>query len=345
MKHYGCEDDLFRRARERGIPINADMELTYRCNLDCVHCFNCPTDNKELSFKEVVSVIDQLARGGVIFLTLGGGEPLIRRDFFDIAFYARRRGFALSLYTNATLVTKESAKKIALLHPRCVSATMYGASEKGYAKTTGDPGAFHKAVRGIRLLSEEKLPLDVCAMAFRSTSIKDLLWMKEFSKGLGAWWSLYTLFLLRTNGDPTPLKYGVTKSQCEALLEKFPEIRLRPKRRRRDASSRVCGSLRTNVYVSPYGNVGSCSMLTSKESIRERSLMSIWKNSYVLRTQREFKLAKLHKCLHCESLPYCQPCIANNYVCTGKFGEPVEVACENKHMLRECSEKFLSAGT
>ncbi|UCG54887.1 MAG: radical SAM protein, partial [Dehalococcoidia bacterium] len=86
-------------ARE-AIPLNVLFELTYRCNVHCSHCYVVDRSGVELSFNEIASILRQLADDGCLFLTLTGGEVLLRNDFLEIARYARGLGFALKVFTN-----------------------------------------------------------------------------------------------------------------------------------------------------------------------------------------------------------------------------------------------------
>src|SRR5207249_773565 len=80
------------RARAALAPLHVLLELTYRCNVRCVHCY-LAGDEREMTLDELTPVLDDLAAAGCLILTLSGGEPLLRRDFFDVAEAARARGF------------------------------------------------------------------------------------------------------------------------------------------------------------------------------------------------------------------------------------------------------------
>ena len=75
--------DVNARALALGIPISAQLDITYRCNERCEHCYLDHDDKGELSLAEIKELLNQLAEAGVLFLTISGGEPLLRQDFFD----------------------------------------------------------------------------------------------------------------------------------------------------------------------------------------------------------------------------------------------------------------------
>ena len=77
--------------------MSVQLDLTYRCNERCVHCYLDHEDHGEMTTLEIKTLLDQLAEAGVFFLTLSGGEILMRKDFFEILEYARARSSALGL--------------------------------------------------------------------------------------------------------------------------------------------------------------------------------------------------------------------------------------------------------
>ena len=83
------------RLKQEFVPVTVLWELTHKCNLDCIMCYNVPLGQPELTTEECLDVLDQLASAGTLYLTFTGGEILSRKDFFEIARYARAIGFAL----------------------------------------------------------------------------------------------------------------------------------------------------------------------------------------------------------------------------------------------------------
>src|SRR3990172_4989675 len=96
------------------VPFLVVWDFTHKCNLNCKHCYsNSGTVLEyELTTKEALDIVDQLADAGVTALAFSGGEPLIRKDFFEVARHAVKRGLYVSVATNGTLLTKENVKKL-----------------------------------------------------------------------------------------------------------------------------------------------------------------------------------------------------------------------------------------
>lgn len=126
--------------------------ITRRCNLRCVHCYidAGEPDAYELSTREALDVVDQMAEVGVPLILFTGGEPLVRKDFFEIAAYARDRGIKLVLSTNGTLITPEVAKALREVGFVYVGVSLDSVGEDFHDSFRGVRGAFAAALAGIK---------------------------------------------------------------------------------------------------------------------------------------------------------------------------------------------------
>ena len=104
--------EMAGKALQRNIPLSVQLDLTYRCNERCIHCYLDHHDHGEMTTAEIKDLLDQMADAGVFYLTLSGGEILMRKDFFDILEHARLRTFCIKLKTNGVLVRKQEADRI-----------------------------------------------------------------------------------------------------------------------------------------------------------------------------------------------------------------------------------------
>jgi radical SAM protein with 4Fe4S-binding SPASM domain len=143
-----------------GAPFLVVWNFTNRCNLNCQHCYQDASANPspgELSTEEAFDVVDQLADSSVVALSFSGGEPLIRKDFFEVARYAHGKGLYISLATNGTLITSRVAKKLKDHGVEYIDVSLDGASAETHDSFRGVKGSFDSAVRGIRACVEAGL--------------------------------------------------------------------------------------------------------------------------------------------------------------------------------------------
>ncbi len=152
MKSIDFDELMMRFSREaRSAPklVQAMVELTYGCNLRCVHCYN-PTHKakNERTTEEFCRILDQLAAQGCLWVGFTGGELFTRRDAFEIMGYAKQLGMVLNILTNATLVTPDLADQIKLLEPYVFRFRSMGLQPRPMKKSLGFPVPFPSSCGG-----------------------------------------------------------------------------------------------------------------------------------------------------------------------------------------------------
>lgn len=145
-----------------------DLELTERCNNDCIHCcINRPagdteTEAREMTTGQVKDILQQAADLGCLQVRFTGGEPLLRPDFEELYTFARRSGLRVLVFTNARLVTPRLADLFARIPPRVeVEVTAYGMRQDSYEAVTRAAGSFEQFWRGLNLLWDRNVPFVV----------------------------------------------------------------------------------------------------------------------------------------------------------------------------------------
>jgi MoaA/NifB/PqqE/SkfB family radical SAM enzyme len=142
-----------------------DIELTERCNNNCVHCCinlppsDCSANLREMDSGMIKKILKEARKLGCIYLRLTGGEPLLRKDFEEIYVFARKQGLRVIISTNATLINDSLIRLFERIPPLMkIEVSMYGLKAKTYEAVTKSSGSFTAAYRGLRLLSENKIP-------------------------------------------------------------------------------------------------------------------------------------------------------------------------------------------
>jgi len=168
-------------------PFEIVWNFTYQCNLKCKHCYeNAGEKRSELSTEEakhVLDILSKLANTGLPALSFSGGEPLVRKDFYEIAAYAKKRVGYVSIASNGTLITKDNAKRIKNAGVDYVEISIDGATPQVHDKFRGIYGAFEKTMEGVKNCIEEGL--DTCiATVLHKDNIFELDKLIEFAKQL-----------------------------------------------------------------------------------------------------------------------------------------------------------------
>ncbi len=157
---------LWREARLRLEQL--DIELTERCNSNCIHCCinRSPNDalarSREMTTDQVKDILQQAADLGCLQVRFTGGEPLLRTDFEELYTYGRRLGMKVLLFTNARLITPDLANLFARIPPLMnIEITVYGMHKESYEAVTRSHGSFGQFRRGVHLLLEREVPFVV----------------------------------------------------------------------------------------------------------------------------------------------------------------------------------------
>ena len=176
---------LHERVVAQRVPISGSIEVTKRCNLTCVHCYNnLPLSDEgahrtELAYGDHCRMLDEMAAAGCLWLLYTGGEILVRKDFLDIYDYAKKTGFLITLFTNATRITPAVAEHLATWSPFSIEISLYGRTAATHDRVTGVAGSFARTMRGVRLLMDVGLPPVLKTMVLKPNAHE--IWdMKRF---------------------------------------------------------------------------------------------------------------------------------------------------------------------
>lgn len=165
---------LWDKLGDRRIPLSFDLEVTARCNNNCRHCcINLPSDDRaalhdELTLEEISHIADQAVSLGSLWCLITGGEPLLRKDFSDLYRVLKSKGLLVSVFTNVCLITDKHIKLFRNYPPREIEITVYGATEETYERVTRISGSYAAFRRGLALLLDGGIKVNLKAMALRS---------------------------------------------------------------------------------------------------------------------------------------------------------------------------------
>ncbi|OGR68253.1 MAG: radical SAM protein [Elusimicrobia bacterium GWC2_61_19] len=168
-------------------------ELTLACNLKCLHCGSTAGGRRatELSTAEALALCEDLKRTGCLGVALMGGEPLLRKDFFEIASKVRSLGMELSVITNGTIRSEEIFKNLKELKPRAVAVSLDAADPALHDRIRGVQGAFNKTSSFIDRCLGEGLPVSVITTVHK-LNLKELAGLRDLLKGRGIAWQVQT---------------------------------------------------------------------------------------------------------------------------------------------------------
>ncbi|MHA1209056.1 MAG: radical SAM protein [Candidatus Freyarchaeota archaeon] len=182
-----------RRPFVPSAPFLVVWNYTWLCNLRCKHCYasagKAHTD--ELSSREALDTVGKLADAGVTIIAFSGGEPLMRRDFFDTLQAAHDHGIFTAIATNGTLMTREVTKRIKDSGAGYVQISLDGAKPETHDDFRGVPGAYERTIKGIRNCVEQGVFVEVSTTGTKY-SYKEIPDIIDLCERLGVdWWMLF----------------------------------------------------------------------------------------------------------------------------------------------------------
>jgi radical SAM protein with 4Fe4S-binding SPASM domain len=327
--------EIMAKCARLNIPMQVILELTYRCNLHCAHCYVDISETDELSLAEWREVLNQLKAAGATYLLFTGGEALLRDDFLDIAIYARRSGFLLGLLSNCTLLTPDSARSIVKLRPFLLGTSIYGATEASHESVTNVRGSFGRTLEGVKLLVAAGL-IPLVQVPVMKSNVNELPQIKALLESLGARVSFGTTMVPSKTGADFPFRY---EPAIEQLLNCgwHPDIRDQAG----DAGLQLCKAGKAICSVSPRGDVFPCILFPMRlGNLRELSFDSIWRLEPCaeLRYLRSMRRSDLFACNMCKLNAYCDRCTGSAYLESGRMDGPSSSACRQAHVRWRLSQ-------
>jgi len=314
------------------------LELTYRCNLDCVQCYcNLPPNDRaarsqELSLAEMGDLLDQMAAEGCLWLLLTGGEPLLRSDFLEVYAYAKRAGLLVTLFTNGTLLSTEVADYLAEWPPRRVEVTLNGVTRETFEMVTRVAGSYDRCMRGIELLLERGLPLCLKTTVTK-VNVHELWETKKYVEGLGLEHRFDAMLIPRLDGSREPCELRLTPGEL-VKLDMADDERWREVERLghdlwgvvRGDDLYVCGAGERSFHVDPYGRLALCAISRGHTyDLRRFSFRAAW--TEFIPWVRSLKMEQDVLCRKCPAIGLCGQCPGWSYLEHGDLETPSEYVC------------------
>lgn len=309
--------EMSNTAQRLGIPLGVQLDLTYRCNERCAHCYLDHDDHGEMNTAEIKDLLDQLALAGVFFLTISGGEIMMRRDFFEIVEHGRRLMFSVKLKTNAVMIHEAEANHIQALAPESVQISVYSHRPGVHDAITKLPGSLRKSLAGAKLLVDRGVKV-IFANVLMRDNFQDYSGVQALAAEIGARYTVDPTITPMMDGDRSILNLNIDRAKLEqvfrdaSLMGTSPEEFCAPPSgplAQEDAINTLpCSASHTFCYISPYGDVFPCVQFPLPTgNVRASRFIDIWKHSPQMNEVRSITM---------NDLPVCSTCSHGGGTCT-----------------------------
>jgi radical SAM protein with 4Fe4S-binding SPASM domain len=335
---------IHKKTMERNIPFIVHWELTYRCNLKCVHCFCVHQPQRhEFNLAEITSVIDALADMHSLYITFSGGEIFMREDFFSIARYARKKGFALRLLTNGTHITSGVADEIKQLNPLSVEMSLYAVDSETHDRITCSKGSFDKTMHAFRLLHERGVNTKVKSLIMKQ-NVHQHSELRKLSEKLGSDLVYDFTVTPRDDGTKDPVKFRLSEEDMARILSKDRKTAAVEPSPIVDDDTFMCSAGMNNLMISPFGDVYPCiGIKDSAGNLREQTVEGVL-NSDVFNRVRSTRFSELWACQKCDLASYCIRCPGLAAAEDGDYLGPSSAACSIARALKSAKNKKITTG-
>ena len=342
-------EEMGQKALELGIPLTVQLDITYRCNERCVHCYLDHEDHGEMTTAEYKSLLDQLAAAGVLFLSVSGGEVMIRKDFFEILEYARSLMFSVRLKTNGMLIGKREAARLREMALDSVQISIYSHRPEVHDAITLVPGSLQRSLDAVRFLKSEGLQVIIADVLMRQNFL-DYPGVKALATELGVRFTLDPTVTPMIDGDRSILSLNVDPKilknafHDESLVGNVEEFCSTPQPGSDDELDAFpCSAGHTFCYVSPYGDVYPCVQFPLPTgNVRRTRFVDIWKHSPQMEEVRSITARDLPTCSQCVHMSSCTRCPGLAFM-EGNMRGPSIQDCEKSFARTGIPSKNLDA--
>ncbi len=331
-----------------------DIELTERCDNDCVHCcINLPAGDaaaraREMPTAQVKEILRQAADLGCMQVRFTGGEPLLRPDFEELYLFARRLGLKVLIFTNARHVTPALVDLLARIPPLVtIEVTVYGMHAESYEAVTRAPGSFAQFRRGVDLLLERRIPFVVKSALLPQNRAE----LDEFETWAATipWMTKapgHSMFFDLRNRRDDPEKNRLVESlrltpeDGVAVLTRDAD---RYRKGMKEFGSKFmrppgdvlfgCGA-GAGLSVDAYGRAQPCMGVRAPGltvDLAGKTLSDALDHFSTLREMRATNPEYLRRCARCFLKGLCEQCPAKSWAEHGTYDTPVEYLCDVAH--------------
>jgi radical SAM protein with 4Fe4S-binding SPASM domain len=330
----GVLEEITAKALRLNVPLAVQLDITYRCNERCVHCYLDHHDHGEMTTAEILRLIDEMADAGVLTLTLSGGEIFLRKDFFEIVEHARRLTFCVKLKTNALLIGEREAARLRDLAVQEIQVSIYSHRPEVHDAITLVPGSLNRSLTAIRFLKAQDLKV-VMANVLMRQNMADYTAVQELAEEIGVEFTLDPTITPMMDGDRSILSLGADADTLRdvfrdsAVVGDVDEFCAMPSDTGEvNLDSRPCSAGHTTCYVSPYGDVFPCVQFPLPTgNVRRERFVDIWRHSSQMNEVRSIRLKDLSTCSSCSHAGACTRCPGLAYM-EGNMRGPSSQDCQ-----------------
>jgi len=302
-------------------PVSAVWEITLACNMKCIHCGSAAgkTRSNELTTSEALNLCEELNELGTRLVTLMGGEPFLRQDWYTIAQKIKDLGMDLTFISNGLTIDDNIISKLKKLDVYAIAISLDGGIHETHESIRGVKGSFEKCLSCLDLLRNEDIPTSIITTLHKK-NVKELSKIRELIMGKGIAWQIqmagltgrFPANLLLSKEEFYSVAMFISSSRNQYAIKELPVMGAH----NFGYHSRVLGNIMitpiwrgcqagvTTIGIQSDGSVKGCLSLPDdyiEGNIRNKNISAIWNNPSFASYNREFKKEDLNgDCKRCK---------------------------------------------
>lgn len=322
---------LCARAKEQAIPISGIFELTPRCNFRCKMCYvhlsedRIPQFGRELSADAWISLAEQARDGGMLFLCITGGEPLLHPEFEKIYRAVSQMGFQITLQTNASTLSEKMLKLLDEYPPKEVKTTIYGSNDRVYETVCGVKNGFARVDAGLRALQELNIPIVAVTTVIRQ-NMDDLANIFQYTQSLQIPWGYSTAVHPSIRGAETQARQvAIDEKTATDFRADVRKMLTMPPRAADDKPCDYCKGYRSSFWITWDGKMRFCSFMNEPNiDVKATPFAHAWQAL----VDYEEQLRWPAECQSCDIRDVCRMCAGSLSARSGSVHKTDEAFCE-----------------
>lgn len=322
-------------------PLTAEIDVTFNCPCRCVHCYqelNRVDSKSELSTSEILHCIEALHDMGTFECVISGGDPLCRKDIWEILAYLKQKKIRTVLYTSGFFLDNETCERIAKLKIARIEMTLLGTSSMTHDKLCQRPGAFNRIIEGAKMLKQYGLPLRIKYMLMHD-NFGELEKLNEIETALSEQVDVIPYLWCKQGGCEEEItQLRITDEELEKYYTSYPFSK-------RDTSFLSCNAGKYKISIDAVGNIKPCSAFATKygiANIRIDSLKDVWETNHFLLHLRKAVRYPNVECRRCDKNEFCTLCPAIATWASMKYAEVYPAMCKYAEVARRMYNETLS---
>lgn len=342
---YLYEKQMDKLLYKNGYLPSLFIELTYNCNLNCIHCFN-PKNKNHLSLKldKMKKIIDDAFDMGVFSITLSGGECTLDKDFLEICKYIRKKGILLNIFTNGQFFYDNPLffNDFLSLYPHSVSLSLYSMNPQIHDEIVGEEGAHYKTLTIINELQKRNINVTIKIFLMKNNA-KEYQDIIDFANKINVMYQLDECFIYNQENNNLNIKiideqlfnlYSddlykyILNNSSKRNIKKQTFLQKKPCR-----AGHIFLTITPNLDVTPCNNLYEFKL----GNLENESLWEIWHNRKNKNKLYKWQLIRKKHFKECFTKSYCKFC----HFCPGKIEregflfKTSSILCENAQIKEQ----------